>query len=152
MGEVVGKATLQADADVSGLKAGFAEAKTSVRDFEQTAARSSQNASRSVRGMGEAARDASDRMDAASRRFLQSLVRQADKAGKTAAEYAALRARQMGVGDAAAPFVARLKAAEISVDRLGLSARQTAAALRGVPAQFTDIATSLAGGQNPCWC
>jgi len=149
MGEVVGKATLQADADVSGLKAGFAEAKTSVRDFEQTAARSSQNASRSVRGMGEAARDASDRMDAASRRFLQSLVRQADKAGKTAAEYAALRARQMGVGDAAAPFVARLKAAEISVDRLGLSARQTAAALRGVPAQFTDIATSLAGGQNP---
>lgn len=31
----------------------------------------------------------------------------------------------------------------------GLSAKQLAANLRGVPAQFTDIATSLAAGQNP---
>lgn len=31
----------------------------------------------------------------------------------------------------------------------GVSARQTAAAMRSLPAQFTDIATSLAGGQNP---
>ncbi|WP_454710949.1 phage tail tape measure protein [Cupriavidus nantongensis] len=149
MSEVVGKATLQADADVSGLKAGFAEAKKSVQDLEQTAAKSSQNTSRNVRGMGDAARDASEKMDAASRRFLQSLERQADRAGKTAAEYAALRAQQLGVSDSAAPFIARLKAAENSIDSLGISAKQTAAALRGVPAQFTDIVTSLAGGQSP---
>jgi lambda family phage tail tape measure protein len=31
----------------------------------------------------------------------------------------------------------------------GVSAAQTAAALRGVPAQFTDIVTSLQGGQSP---
>lgn len=31
----------------------------------------------------------------------------------------------------------------------GLTAKQLAANLRGVPAQFTDIATSLAAGQNP---
>jgi phage-related minor tail protein len=30
-----------------------------------------------------------------------------------------------------------------------ISARQTAAAMRTLPAQFTDIATQLAGGQNP---
>lgn len=30
-----------------------------------------------------------------------------------------------------------------------ISARQTAAAMRGLPAQFTDVATQLAGGQNP---
>jgi len=30
-----------------------------------------------------------------------------------------------------------------------ISARQTAAAMRQLPAQFTDIATQLAGGQNP---
>ncbi|UXC37195.1 phage tail tape measure protein [Cupriavidus gilardii] len=149
MSEVVGKATLQADADVSGIKAGFAEAKKSVQDFEQAAAKSGQNTSRSVRGMGDAARDASDRMDAAARRFLQSLERQADRAGKTAAEYAALRAQQLGVSDAAAPFVARLRAAEAATDGLGISARQTAAALRMVPAQFTDIVTQLAGGQSP---
>jgi hypothetical protein len=36
-----------------------------------------------------------------------------------------------------------------SLTRTGNTAKQTAAALRGVPAQFTDIATSLQGGQNP---
>jgi lambda family phage tail tape measure protein len=34
-------------------------------------------------------------------------------------------------------------------DQLGMSAKATAAALRGVPAQFTDIAVSLQGGQAP---
>lgn len=33
--------------------------------------------------------------------------------------------------------------------KVGISAKQTAAALRGVPAQFTDIVTSLQGGQAP---
>lgn len=36
-----------------------------------------------------------------------------------------------------------------SLDKMGISAAQTAAALRGVPAQFTDIVTSLQGGQAP---
>jgi lambda family phage tail tape measure protein len=33
--------------------------------------------------------------------------------------------------------------------KTGMTAKATAAALRGVPAQFTDIAVSLQGGQNP---
>jgi len=36
-----------------------------------------------------------------------------------------------------------------SLTRTGNTAKQTAAALRGVPAQFTDIAVSLQGGQAP---
>ena len=40
------------------------------------------------------------------------------------------------------------KAAE-GVDALGISSKQAAAAMRGLPAQMTDIATQLAGGQNP---
>lgn len=35
------------------------------------------------------------------------------------------------------------------LDKNGLTAKQLAANLRGVPAQFTDIATSIAAGQNP---
>lgn len=35
------------------------------------------------------------------------------------------------------------------LEQLGTSARQTAAAMRLVPAQFTDIVTQLQGGQNP---
>lgn len=42
-----------------------------------------------------------------------------------------------------------LSAANDDLGKTGVSAKQTAAALRLVPAQFTDIATSLAGGQSP---
>jgi phage-related minor tail protein len=46
---------------------------------------------------------------------------------------------------------ARRAAAEAAagLDRTTISAKQTAAALRGVPAQFTDIVTSIASGQSP---
>lgn len=40
-------------------------------------------------------------------------------------------------------------AAAASLAKVEMSAKQTAAALRGVPAQFTDIFTSLASGQSP---
>ena len=39
--------------------------------------------------------------------------------------------------------------ASVEFDKNGLSAKQMQAALRGVPAQFTDIAVSLQAGQNP---
>lgn len=42
-----------------------------------------------------------------------------------------------------------LKPIDDALIKTGISAKQTAAALRGVPAQFTDIAVSLQGGQNP---
>lgn len=41
------------------------------------------------------------------------------------------------------------KAAAGSLGTMEMSAKQTAAALRGVPAQFTDVFTSLASGQQP---
>ncbi|CAN7185721.1 phage tail length tape measure family protein [Acidovorax sp. LjRoot117] len=58
------------------------------------------------------------------------------------------------------PMLQRLREVEVqaqqaqrvatgSLDKMGVSAAQTAAALRGVPAQFTDIVTSLQGGQAP---
>lgn len=44
---------------------------------------------------------------------------------------------------------AALSQADTALSKTGMTAKQTAAALRGVPAQFTDIAVSLQGGQNP---
>ena len=41
------------------------------------------------------------------------------------------------------------KGVKRALDDTAVSARQTAAAMRQLPAQMTDIATSLAGGQNP---
>ncbi|QDR69221.1 phage tail tape measure protein [Pseudomonas sp. BJP69] len=44
---------------------------------------------------------------------------------------------------------AALGGADTALNKTGMSAKATAAALRGVPAQFTDIVVSLQGGQAP---
>ena len=86
--------------------------------------------------------------------------------GKTAAEKFEIRATLTGLDKNAATqqIIADLKAAEAAavaagkgigtglqqpLERVGMSAKATAAALRQVPAQFTDIIVSLQGGQAP---
>ena len=44
---------------------------------------------------------------------------------------------------------ASLAGVDTQMNKTGMSSKQMNAALRGVPAQFTDIAVSIAGGQNP---
>lgn len=92
---------------------------------------------------------ATERLTASQSRLLESLKRTAVQIteGKTA--WLEMRAAQLGVSDVAAPYIAKLKTAEQAQTRVGLSARETAFALRGVPAQLTDIFVSLQGGQNP---
>ncbi|MEO8120466.1 MAG: phage tail length tape measure family protein, partial [Rhodoferax sp.] len=51
-----------------------------------------------------------------------------------------------GIGDKAAKAGS---AATSAFEKTTISAKQTAAAMRGVPAQFTDIITSIQGGQAP---
>jgi len=88
--------------------------------------------------------------------FLSQLQAQVTAIGKTRAELVEMRAAELGVAQAAAPLVAQLKAQEnalygttTKLDKYGLSAKQTAQALRQVPAQITDIFVSLQGGQAP---
>ena len=74
----------------------------------------------------------------------------------TSAYYEAI-AKQRGVSvDALKPYLSQLdaaaekqRAATKSMDGLGMSAGQTAMALRNVPAQMTDIFVSLQSGQKP---
>ncbi|USX25779.1 phage tail length tape measure family protein [Oxalobacteraceae bacterium OTU3CINTB1] len=79
--------------------------------------------------------------------FITGLQQQAAAIGKTRVELLELQAAQMGVAAQAAPMIAQLRAQEQGLNRTGMSAAATAAALRGVPAQFTDIVTSIQGGQ-----
>lgn len=102
-----------------------------------------------LHGIGTEAGQTSTKLTAAGQAFLQSLERQTSQIGKTRAEIAQLQAQQLGVSEAAAPLIARLKAGEQILGKTGVTAAQTANALRGVPAQFTDIVTSLQGGQAP---
>ena len=83
-------------------------------------------------------------------RLMQQLERQTMMIeGRTKAGYLELRAAQLGVTQQAAPFIRRMREAEAGLNNTGMSAKQTAWALKMVPAQFTDIATQLAGGQSP---
>ncbi|MGG7603553.1 phage tail length tape measure family protein [Massilia sp. BKSP1R2A-1] len=81
--------------------------------------------------------------------FLKGLEQQAAAIGKTRTELLELQAAQMGVTTQAKPFIDQLRAAEQSMRAGGMSAAQMNAALRGVPAQLTDIVVSLQGGMNP---
>lgn len=67
--------------------------------------------------------------------------------GKAVASGATANAEQIkAIGATAEASGAKASAA---FERTAMSARATAAALRGVPAQFTDIVTAIASGQNP---
>lgn len=86
---------------------------------------------------------------ASQKRLIAQLEREALQIGKTRAEYLAARADKLGLAAAAEPYIAALKRAETQSVSTGMSQKQLANAMRYVPAQFTDIATQLAGGQSP---
>ena len=70
-----------------------------------------------------------------------------EQLGKTASENSNSRSiRRLDAGFG--PMLAKLRESGSANVRVGMSAAQTAAALRNVPAQFTDIAVSLASGQS----
>lgn len=81
--------------------------------------------------------------------FLDSLRSQAEVIGKTKTELLELKAAQLGMSTAAAPYIAKLREAEAGIGKVGMTAAQTANAMRMVPAQFTDIVVSLQAGQAP---
>lgn len=93
--------------------------------------------------------EAMERKLAAQGSFLTSLEGQADAIGKTRSQLLELQAAQLGVSDKAAPMIARLREQEVQFSKSGVSAAQTAAALRQLPAQFSDIVVSLQAGQAP---
>ena len=109
---------------------------------------------------GQGGTEAAGKVDSATRSIIGSIQRTtaAQKAGeKGSASYYEALANQRGVStDILKPYLDQLRQAEaaqkVAVGGLGkmeMSAKATANALRGVPAQFTDIATSLQGGQKP---
>ena len=96
------------------------------------------------------------RVQADNAAFVTSLERQANAIGKTRSELLQQEAAQRGVSAAAEPYIAKLRAQEQALGQVsratnaaGMSQKAYDAALRGVPAQITDIVVSLQGGQAP---
>ncbi|MEG7663740.1 phage tail tape measure protein [Hafnia paralvei] len=82
--------------------------------------------------------------------FISRLREQAETQGKTNSEILAYKAAQLGATQEAAPFIASLKQQEDAWKNGAISSGQYRQALRQLPAQFTDIFTSIAGGM-PIW-
>ena len=112
------------------------------------------------RAAAQAAKDKA-KAKAEADRFIASLERQAQAATLTREEYLKLQAAQLGVSSQAAPIIDRIADASQKANtqliaqskafqRSGLSAGQYKNAISQLPAQITDIGTSLAGG-IPIW-
>lgn len=152
-------------ADTSGVTA-------EMRKIDQAAARTAGELEKvgksgGFKKAGEDASGASAKIEASQRNLIGSIQRTTaamESGGRSTSKYYELLAQQRGVdGSVLAPYLAQLRAVEAAqaksnaalgggapaLDKIGVSAKQTAAALRGVPAQFTDIITSIQGGQAP---
>jgi lambda family phage tail tape measure protein len=114
-------------------------------------------------GMGAQAQAEAAKLTAADRQRIASLNQQIDKLGMTREQQLAYNVTLRTSGTVqtellnkiranSAGIVAQGKAVEkagIQFNQYGLSQKQQVAAMRQVPAQITDIFTSLQGGQNP---
>ena len=145
----------------------FESVKRNATDAARSVTTSATQASKAVDDIGKSARGAEQGIGKATGGIVASIKRQVaelerlkieQEAGRrgTAAYYEALAKLRGASPDILRPYLEQLRKAEEaqklatnSLDKMGVSAKQTAAALRQVPAQFTDIVTGLAGGQNP---
>lgn len=113
-----------------------------------------------IKRVGPAAKKTANTVAAASQSIINAIQREIatlEAGKKSAAGYFESLAKQKGVDTSAlAPYLTQLTDAQkrseeaaLSMGKVGISGKQLAFALRGVPAQFTDIATSIASGQSP---
>lgn len=154
-------------ADTTDAEQGISRVETRLGLMAQKAEQAGQKASKAIDGIGAGGGAASGKVDAATRSIIGSIQRTTAvmAAGERgSAKYYEALAAQRGVPvDALRPYLAQLdavaskqaqatsalKSSGVQFNEYGLSVKQTSAALRQVPAQFTDIITSLQGGQAP---
>ena len=160
-------AVIGISADATGVELGVSRAKQSLTSLGAAAQTAGQQVSGALGKSGDGADIAAQKVQAATQRQINSLkllTAELEAGGKQTRAYQEALASVKG-NDVAAlkPYLeqldavkskqlqanAALQGAAPALDRIGISAKQTAAALRGVPAQFTDIVTSLQGGQAP---
>lgn len=160
-------AQLSISADASGVEAGIGAAQRKLADLGKSAATAGKEASKGLEGMGEGAAKASTKVKQAEANLIGSIQRTtaAVEAGsRSNSAYFETLAKQRGVDPATLrPYLSALdeanakQAAAVAqmvkggneLNKYGQTARQTAAALRQVPAQLTDIIVGLQGGQAP---
>lgn len=112
-----------------------------------------------VAAIGDGGQSAAQKVDSASKSIVGSINKTAaaaESAEKSASKFYEVLGRPVSPGGGVMAYAEQLKSAEAAQEaasqglgKIGMSAKATEAALRGVPAQFTDIFVSLQGGQAP---
>ncbi len=154
------KVQLEAELTSDGVRKGVADVKAAVADMAAGVKQKSEEAGKGIEGIGAGGEKAAAKVDRDTKNIIASIERATAriKSAETgAAGFYQTLAGQRGVNtDALKPYLEQLRQAEAAqklatggLDKMGVSAAQTANALRQVPAQFTDIITSLQGGQAP---
>lgn len=154
------KIQLETEVDPSGSRRGFDQIKQDAHVMAREVAQAGTEAGAGLQKIGDGSVAAATKVERETRSMAASIQRAtaaAEAGGRGTAAYYEAIAKQRGVSaDALKPYIDQLRAAEAAsmkaagaVGTIGVSAAQTAAALRGVPAQFTDIVTSIASGQAP---
>lgn len=95
----------------------------------------------------DAAIDAAFAQNTEIERFRQQLENLKNTAGKTHYELLQMRADQLGVGESFRPIIKSIQDQDAAMGHAGITAKQYEWAMRGLPAQITDIAVSLVSGQ-----
>ena len=144
---------LVAEVDTTRTRAGFNEIGQQAGQMAQQVTRAGEQAERAVGDVGAGASTASRSVETAQRNIVQAIQRATiamEAGGRQTSAYYELLARQRGVSPSAlTPYLNQLRAIEQAQTRTGASTAQVANALRLVPAQLSDVAVQLAGGQSP---
>jgi phage-related minor tail protein len=146
--------------DTTQAEGAFARVEQSAGKMASGVKRMGEDAAKGMDGIGKGADTAAQKVERDAKSIIGSIQRlsaQYESGEKNSSKYFEALAKQRGIStDALKPYLLQLDAAKAKQDaaaaslgNMGVSAKQTAAALRGVPAQFTDIFTSLQGGQAP---
>ncbi|GGH62129.1 hypothetical protein GCM10010975_26510 [Comamonas phosphati] len=151
------KVQIEASMDASGVREGAADAVAAAKGMAAGVEAAGQKAASGLKPLEDAPAKSSAAMSRAEKSMIGSIERATvalQSGGKAGADYYEMLAKQRGIsGDVLKPYIEQLRQAEAAQKALrqtsGISDGQRAAAMRGVPAQFTDIVTSLQGGQNP---
>lgn len=171
MENVIAGAVLQITADGSQATAEMGKIAGAAERMERSTVRAAGSAAASLGGIGDNAGKSTGQVEAASKRFVASVEKEIAALTLSRAEYRKWEAQAKGISENVyGPLVSRLEAARSANERLAAStaataagtnaaaagfgrlatsAGQTRAAFAQLPAQITDVFTSLAGGQNP---
>ena len=152
--------TIKAGLDVSEIESGAKKAGVALRSIgdaaKEAGKQSAAGAAATAAGYDKAAKEAerlANKQERATQSIINSVQREIavrEAGGRGTAAYYELLARQRGADVARISEVTQaLKRQESQLRLNNISVGQYNNAMRMVPAQFTDIFTQLAGGQNP---